>query len=259
MQHVISIVLTTAALSLCLNASGGEPVYKPNTPMQTPKHLTVRQTREVNLDYLLFLPKGYTERKNERWPLILFLHGAGERGNDIWKVAVHGPPKNVAQHPDFPFIVVSPQCPEGQIWSDESLLVLLDEVFKKYSVDRERVYLTGLSMGGYGTWNLGLKFPERFAAIVPICGGGELITVLLSSGQKASALKSLGIWAFHGAKDPVVPLEESQRMVNLLKKAGVSDVQLTVYPEATHDAWTETYTNPELYQWLLKHKRGNRP
>lgn len=257
MRPLIILRVITAALGACLSANAGEPVYKPNTPMQTPKHLLMRQTRKVDVDYLLFLPRDYKKSKTERWPLILFLHGAGERGKDIWKVAVHGPPKNVAQHPDFPFIVVSPQCPEGQIWSNETLLALLDEVMKKYSVDPERVYLTGLSMGGYGTWSLGLSHPERFAAIVPICGGGELITILLSSGEKAAALKSLGVWTFHGAKDPVVPLDESQRMVDFIKKAGVSEVKVTVYPEAGHDAWTETYRNPELYDWLLNHRRGN--
>jgi predicted peptidase len=119
-----------------------------------------------------------------------------------------------------------------------------------------RIYLTGLSMGGYGTWDLGLTYPERFAAIAPICGGGQLITVNLSSRDKGPALKTLGVWAFHGGKDPVVPLEESQRMVAVLKKAGAQDVKLTVYPEARHDSWTETYKNPELYDWLLKHERG---
>jgi len=225
--------------------------------MQTPKHLQMTRTQNLEVNYLLFLPKDYKANTSQRWPLILFLHGAGERGTDIWKVAVHGPPKNVATHPDFPFIVVSPQCPEGQIWAKDTLLALLDEVTRQYAVDTARIYLTGLSMGGYGTWDLGLAYPERFAAIAPICGGGELITLLLSSGEKNGALKSLGVWAFHGAKDPVVPVQESERMVGFLKNAGVSDVKLTVFPEATHDAWTETYNNPQLYDWLLKHKRGN--
>ncbi len=135
------------------------------------------------------------------------------------------------------------------------LLALLDDITAKYAVDTNRVYLTGLSMGGYGTWDLGLAYPERFAAIVPICGGGQLISVILPSREKGPALKTLGVWAFHGGKDPVVPLEESQRMVAALKKAGVQDVKLTVYPKAGHDSWTEAYNNPELYQWLLEHHR----
>jgi predicted peptidase len=110
-------------------------------------------------------------------------------------------------------------------------------------------------MGGYGTWSLGLKHPERFAAIAPICGGGDPIGVFLSSRQKSAALKSLAVWAFHGAKDSVVKLEESERMIRALKKVGVKEVELTIYPEADHDSWTETYNNEKLYEWLLKHRR----
>jgi len=233
----------------------GQSAPKSAQDAQTIQRLQKQLTTKIDLQYLLYLQKGYQSGGTQKWPLMLFLHGAGERGSDIWKVAVHGPPKYVNTHPDFPFILVSPQCPDGQIWSNESLLALLDEITRKYSVDITRVYLTGLSMGGYGTWSLGLSNPDRFAAIVPICGGGQLITVLLANGSKGAALKSLGVWAFHGGKDPVVPLDESQRMVNFLKKAGLSDVQLTVYPEAGHDSWTETYHKPELYEWLLKHHR----
>lgn len=232
-----------------------------------PQRFTFSKTQSATIDYLLYLPKDYTGKKpglkavgseSKRWPLMLFLHGAGERGSNVWKVAVHGPPSLATNQTDFPFIIVSPQCPEGEKWSRDVLLTLLEDVTKSYSVDSERVYLTGLSMGGYGTWDLGLSYPEKFAAIVPICGGGEMITVLLSryNQQKLSALKTLGIWAFHGAKDPVVPLSESQRMVDAAKRAGVAEVKFTVYPEAEHNSWTETYKNPELYEWLLTHRRS---
>lgn len=163
--------------------------------------------------------------------------------------------KNVATHPDFPFIVVSPQCPDRQVWSPEVLLGLLDDCTAKYVVDKSRIYLTGLSMGGYGTWDLDLTHPERFAAIVPICGGGQMIAVLLGSQDRGAALRSVGVWAFHGGKDPVVPLEESQRMVDALKRAGAQDVKLTIYPDAGHDSWVEAYNNPELYGCMLKHSR----
>ena len=236
--------------------TSAQPATMSNPPStQSVKHFRFTKTQSAELDYLLFLPKGYEAKAEKRWPMILFLHGAGERGTDVWKVAVHGPPKNVATHPDFPFIVVSPQCPEDQVWSREALLAMLDDFTATHAVDTNRIYLTGLSMGGYGTWDLGLAHPEKFAAIVPICGGGETISVLLVSPDKASALRTLGVWAFHGAKDPVVALAESQRLVDALKKAGVEDVKLTVYPEAGHDSWTESYNNPELYDWLLKHER----
>ena len=221
---------------------------------QEKKTFKGRSVKPLRLEYLLFLPEGYKEDKKKQWPLMLFLHGAGERGKDLAKVAVHGPPKLVKEKTDFPFILVSPQCPAGESWSDDALLGLLDEVQKKYRVDQRRVYLTGLSMGGYGTWSLGLKYPERFAAIAPICGGGDFLPVLLPGQGKQAALKRLPVWAFHGAKDMLVPLSESERMVNALKKAGNENVKLTIYPEAEHDSWTETYQNQELYDWMLRHQ-----
>ncbi|MBI5387016.1 MAG: prolyl oligopeptidase family serine peptidase [Verrucomicrobia bacterium] len=213
-------------------------------------------TKTVRANYLLFLPKDYDAKSGKRWPLLLFLHGAGERGTNLWKIAVHGPPKIVKDKPEFPFITVSPQCPNGETWSSDLLMNLLDNVIDQYAVDTNRVYLTGLSMGGFGTWTLGTQYPERFAAIAPICGGGEWVRVVLAGGRKLTALKSLGVWAFHGAKDPVVRLEESERMVEAFKKAGCTDVKLTVYPEAQHDSWTESYNNPALYEWFLQHQRG---
>ena len=111
-------------------------------------------------------------------------------------------------------------------------------------------------MGGYGAWDLGTSYPEKFAALVPICGGGEMISVLLANYDgRGAALKSLPIWAFHGAKDTTVPLAESERMVKLVKDAGCQEVELTVYPNAGHDSWTETYNNPKLYEWMLAHRR----
>jgi predicted peptidase len=232
--------------------------------------------KKVGYEYLLAVPAGYEAAAEKRWPLMLFLHGAGERGADVWLVAKHGPPKLLRGEAPPPanetpearagreaatkalaenFIVVSPQCPAGVAWDDDGIGALLDEVAAKHKVDVSRIYLTGLSMGGYGTWSYAMKNPGRFAAIAPICGGGTLLDVLLMAREKRSELTSLGVWVFHGAKDPTVPLDESQRMVNALKKAGVTDLQLTIYPEARHDSWTETYANPELYAWLLKHQR----
>lgn len=223
--------------------------------VQQVKTFTKRVSRSISLDYLLFLPKDYSVKPEQKWPLILFLHGAGERGTNVWLVAKHGPPKVVKSQPDFPFIVVSPQCATGRTWSDDAVLALLTDIQAKYNVDPTRVYLTGLSMGGYGTWSLGLAYPEKFAAIAPICGGGDPLKILLPDPKKAAALKSLPVWAFHGAKDSVVKLNESERMVNALKQAGCTDVQLTVYPEADHDSWTVTYDNPKFYEWLQSHQR----
>jgi predicted peptidase len=199
----------------------------------------------VKADYLLYLPEQY-EKSQERWPLILFLHGAGERGSDVNKVKKHGVPKIVEGKPDFPFVVVSPQCPDDSWWDNETILTLLDEITAHYRIDRDRIYLTGLSMGGFGTWSLAIQEPHKFAAIAPICGGGQSLLT--------ARIKHLPTWVFHGAKDSVVPLKDSEDMVNALKNQG-GNVKFTVYPEADHDSWTATYDNPELYKWFLEHKR----
>ncbi len=247
----IRLLAASGALAVTLStALSQEPA-----DMQKSHKFERTVTRTLSAQYLLFTPKGYDPKGAKQWPLILFLHGAGERGTNLQKVAVHGPPKIVKGRPDFPFLVASPQCPNDETWSNETVLALLDELIAKHAVDTNRIYLTGLSMGGFGSWSLALSHPERFAAVAPICGGGNTLDALLASRKKADALKSLPFWAFHGAKDPVVKIEESQRMVAALKKAGVKEVELTVYPEAEHDSWTETYNNQKLYEWFLKHER----
>lgn len=209
-------------------------------------------TSTDSYNYLLFLPDGLypdgdrNEIQQPLLPTILFLHGAGQRGSDLDDVRKHGVAKVVEQQADFPFFVISPQCPRREYWNIERLSTLLDEVIASCAVDPDRVYLTGLSMGGYGTWHLAAAQPERFAAIAPICGGGN--------PQAAGKLKNLPVWAFHGAKDNVVPLSESEIMVSALKVHN-GNVKFTVYPEANHDSWTQTYNNPELYEWFLQHWR----
>ena len=224
----------------------GKPV-----PQSFSRTLTIEQ----RLNYLLFLPREYEATSGKTWPMILFLHGAGERGTDLKRVMVHGPVKQAGQVAGFPFIVVSPQCAEGQTWDNGPLIGLLDEVISLHQVDTNRIYLTGLSMGGYGCWNLGGAFPERFAAMAPICGGGSPITIKLAGEDHKARLRQLPVWACHGARDSVVPLEESERMVGAYKQIGGEDVRLTVYPEATHDSWTDTYSNAELYDWFLENTR----
>jgi predicted peptidase len=207
--------------------------------------------------YLLFLPKGYDANGTNRWPVILFLHGIGESGTNIWRTTLHGPVQFIEKHSDFPFILISPQCPVGQKWSDQIVLGILSEVESKYAVDTNRVYLTGLSMGGFGVWSLATTYPEKFAAVAPISGGGDTMGLIICTWNgKAQILKSLPFWAFHCKGDPIVSVSESKRMVDALKKYGCKDVKLTIYPQAQHDAWTKTYDSPQLYEWLLKYKRG---
>jgi len=225
-------------------------------PGQSAQKFSLERKQVLAADYLLSLPADYGKDPAKRWPLILFLHGAGERGSDVSLVAKHGPAKTDTARDNF--IIVSPQCPAGKIWSEDLLLALLDDIEARYPVDTHRVYLTGLSMGGFGAWNLGIAHPERFAAMAPICGGGETIRITLAQIYDPATLaqmKSLGIWAFHGAKDTTVSPAESEHMVDALKKAGCEDIKLTIYPEAQHDSWTQTYANPELFTWFLKHAR----
>lgn len=212
----------------------------PSQPM-THKHIT-----DSPLPYLLFDPGSAQPA-----PLVLFLHGAGERGHDLGLVATQGLPAALLKQSPFPepVRVIAPQCPADSWWTLEltALSELLDEALTRYPSDPARVYLTGLSMGGYGSWHLAQKYPERFAALAPICGGG--IPPL------AGRLKGLPIWAFHGDQDEVVPLTVSQAMVAAVNAAGGS-ARLTVYPGVGHDSWSRAYGEPELYRWLLSQKLG---
>ncbi|WP_158545321.1 prolyl oligopeptidase family serine peptidase [Bremerella cremea] len=187
-----------------------------------------------------------------RLPLLLFLHGAGERGNNLSLVCKHGPPKLIEQGEDFPFVVIAPQCPFDQWWTMPQNLIglakLVEQVSADYPIDPERMYVTGMSMGGYGTWQLAATYPKLFAAIVPICGGTNL--------SQAVALQSIPVWAFHGRDDDIVPLIRSQEIIDELTKIG-SDATLTIYDNVRHDSWSATYANREIYDWLLTHKTSN--
>ena len=202
----------------------------------------------VKMRYLVSLPKDYD--KQEKWPLVLFLHGAGERGDNLDLVKKHGPPKLIAGGKQFPFITVSPQCDRNKWWDARSLDALVTHIEKEHKVDADRIYVTGLSMGGFGTFALAAESPKRFAAIAPICGGGEPIHAFRTS--------HIPTWVFHGGKDRVVPEARSKEMVDALKKRGAKNVRYTVYPEAGHDSWTKTYENPEFYEWLLKQRRSSK-
>lgn len=204
---------------------------------------TVVQTK---VNYLAFFPKSYSE-KGKPVPLIIFLHGSGERGSDLDKVKAWGPPAIVEKNPDFPFMVISPQAPEGEWWHADLLKGMIDDVLAKYNIDRHRVYLTGLSMGGFGTWDLAIRYPDYFAAIAPICGGGNTILI--------NRLKDVPTWVFHGKKDQFVPEQQSAAMVDALKAAG-GDVKYTVLPEGSHqDAWVYAYDKSDLFDWFLQHRK----
>lgn len=203
----------------------------------------------VGYRYLLGLPEGYEADAGKRWPLIVFLHGAGERGEDLNLLKKHGPPKLIEAGKDLGAIVASPQVKEGEIWDPQGVKALTDELVATLRVDVGRIYLTGISMGGFGTWETAFSYPETYAAIVPICGGTGVRWLL------AERVKDLPAWIFHGAKDTVVPPENSEKIHAALKKAG-SRAKLTIYPEAAHDSWTAAYEDPELWDWLMKQRRA---
>jgi predicted peptidase len=234
-------------LAVCWAWGGDMAAAKGN---QDARRFKKKITKTLACKYLLYLPDGY-DQGQKKWPLMMFLHGAGERGDDLDLVRKHGPPKLVGQGKDLPFIIVSPQCPKEVWWPEkvDTLKALLDDIESRYAVDTDRVYLTGLSMGGFGSWSLACKHPDRFAAVAPICGGGMWFL--------GNRLKDVPVWAFHGAKDSVVPLRESQEMVDAVKRAG-GDAKLTVYPDAGHDSWTATYDNPQLYEWFLGHRKSDK-
>lgn len=202
------------------------------------------------LRYLLSLPADL-DPAGPKQPLLIYLHGAGERGDDISKVIWNGPFKLIEDGQDLGMIVVGPLCPQGSTWNNHlpTLLALIDQIEVNHPVDPDRIYVTGISMGGYGTAALAARQPERFAAAVPICGG-------LGSIFEGWALSSMPIWAFHGDIDDVVPKEESQRLVDMANRRGGENARLTLYEGVGHGSWVPAYQDPELWQWLKAQSRA---
>ena len=240
-------LLFIAALALVqvpvsLRAEGGA---------QTKEDFSADVAVKVHYPYLLSLPEGYEADPQKKWPLIVFLHGAGERGDNLELLKKHGPPKLIAAGQKFPAVVVSPQVAPHNIWNPHGVKALTDEVMRKHRIDPDRVYLTGISMGGFGTWETAMEYPDLWAAIMPICGGVGVRFVM------AERIKNIPEWIFHGAKDPVVDPAFSQRMKDLLTKMG-TPVKFTLYPDAQHDCWTVTYDNPEVWKWLFEQRRPSK-
>jgi predicted peptidase len=232
------IILRFIIVSILLCASGNSQQRKIKSD--------IIEKNNLSLDYLFYLPEDYKNDKDKKWPTILFLHGMGERGDDLELVKIHGIPKIVNSKKDFQFIAISPQCPIDFVWRDEEMLIALEslllKIIKNFRVDKSRLYVTGLSMGGRGTWAIAAYRPDLFAAAAPICGGGDPAT--------ASRLTKLPFWVFQGALDEVHFPKESEIMIKSLKNKG-GEVRYTLYPELHHDSWTITYDNSELYKWFL--------
>ncbi len=236
------MVKTLSLLTLLLASSMA------SADTQTPASYSGDFIVKVNYRYLLSKPDGYESDTAKKWPLIIFLHGAGERGNDLEMLKKHGPPKLIARGKNIPAVIASLQCERKQIWSPQGVKAVTDHLIQTERIDPSRVYLTGLSMGGFGTWETAMEYPDTYAAIAPICGGAGVRWVM------ADRIAKLPCWIFHGDQDNAVPLEYSQKMYDALQKAG-SQVKFTIYPGVGHDSWTQTYDNPEFWKWLFAQKR----
>ncbi len=239
----------------------GTTADEPSSRPQTGQHAYTFEAqladgRATRLNYLLFVPASYGQDPQAKWPLLVFLHGSREAGRDISRLQRAILPQIVEENAEFPFIVVSPQSPTRQRgWypSLDAIEALLDTLQTELAIDPDRIYLTGLSMGGYGAWALAMDDPDRFAAIAPVVGG------YFYSAQQLCALKDKPIWVFGARLDRNVPLRESERVVSALKSCG-GDPRFTVFENADHDlGWELAYRTTELFEWLLQQRRGQPP
>lgn len=232
-------------LALCAGCStaAAPPAAGRQAEWATPATLTLSAT----LRHWLYLPPGYGERAEQRWPLIVFLHGSGERGDDLGKVKAHGLPKLIAAGQDYPAIVVSPQCEDGDDWDPHLLHAMLASLRTRWRIDPQRVTATGLSMGGGGCWSWAMSYPQDLAGIAPVCGYGSHLRI--------ERMRAVPVRAYHGEADTVVPLAEEQQLVNELRAAG-GQADLTIYPGVGHDAWNPAYADPALVAWLLGRTRS---
>ena len=244
---VVSVLVVGIAgifsFSLSVQAAGESD----SAPSRQRTHTLQRDvSHKVQMQYLVFLPKDY-EKSTEKWPLILYLHGGSVRGDDISRMKKLGLTEKVEADPNFPFIVVSPQCHQGEIWTDvDALGAILDEVARTNRVDPERVYVTGHSMGGRGALYAGYKMPDRFAAVLSL-GPVAPITAW------AEKLATIPIWLFHGPNDQFTPLKEVEELVHAVEAAG-GHPQLTVLPGRDHYI-LDVYDRPDIYKWLAQQKR----
>ncbi len=249
---------------------GGAITLEPRLPTgvhlqalyQIPDVIEGQKTSQDEMRYLLYLPEGYWDDPDRLWPLIFFLHGAGDENNDSTYVLSRGLPAvlHLGEQPeDFPFVVVSPQAfPGSAWWTGDTLAILnalLGEVIENYKVDPDRVYLTGLSMGGYGSWYLATAYPERFAAMVSVSGSGYR-TDFIPAEETLCRLKDVPVWAIHGALDVISAPEASKLFASALQVTCGVEVKWTMYDDLGHGgAYERAYRDPELYAWMLEQSR----
>jgi len=274
-------VAATLAGGLCAQVDG-------RTKAQLVRKKFKSTNTQKEREYFLYVPVGYESEKGKRWPVILFLHGFGERGDglsDLEKVLKHGPLMEAwVKGRDLPFLIISPQMPGFEMpapakpetprapaapkagpppltrWGDEGppsgwwmsekdLLNMVDEVLREYRADPGRVYLTGLSYGGFGTWHMAAAHPNRWTAVAPMCGAGNPKTLARIAEAKVP------IWIFTGGRDRLVRPEWVLASAAELEKAGHPSVRFTVHEDLGHDVWTRVYEGLDLYNWFLAHRR----
>lgn len=269
MKTIVLAAFSTAAFLLCADCANVRPTIAEGAGVPEKADMawaaTVTEAREFDgLKYRIFVPRGIERAK--RVPLVLFLHGAGERGTNNVAQLVHGVPQIIgySERTGEKAVVVAPQCPDGAQWVDtpwsapshvmnpvpsvnmSKAMALLDSLIAQYPVDRDRVYVTGISMGGYGTWDVAQRRPETFAAAMPICGGGDV--------SCASRLKNLPLHVVHGDADGAVPVKRSRDMATAVKAVG-GDVTYVEIPGAGHNVWTRTYADDSVLKWMFGRSR----
>ena len=252
MKSLPAFLLTaTVTLAICTTVRAADEKPAPGKQTAQSAEVPTSTGGKMTLHYWLSLPPESEKKPEGGWPVMFFMHGAGERGTNLDLIKKHGPPKLAGKTPELnKFIIVSPQWPDSKTWWDTAALKgLIDHTLATQPVDKDRVTLTGLSMGGYATWSLLAAYPDLAACAVPICGGGD--------PSKAESFKHVPIHCYHGAKDNVVPQKKSDEMIEALKKAGATP-EYTVFPNAAHDSWTDAYADAKLFQWMLARKRAEK-
>ncbi|MCH2043556.1 MAG: prolyl oligopeptidase family serine peptidase [Saprospiraceae bacterium] len=206
------------------------------------------KNKTLPYQYWVHYPKGYHDKinKKKKYPLVMYLHGRSIMGTDLEKVKRYGVIYEIIRGLELDFIVIAPQCQKG--WENSKLIEILDYAENNYRVNQQEVYLTGMSMGGYGAWYLAGAHPDRFAAVAPVAGGGRT--------KDAENLKNLPHWVFHGSKDKPVPIEESKKMVKAIRAAGNKEVKFTIRNDWGHSEAIRAFRMPELYSWFLQHQRN---
>jgi len=224
-----------------------------NIMIQYEKKMEKVVSKKLELDYYLHLPDGYENEPDRKWPMLVYLHGGGackdETRSGLLPVLPTFIVKAITEN-NYPFILISPQCPSLS-WTlyFEELYALITDVMGDYNADSSRIYLTGLSLGGYGTWDFAIRYPDLLAAIAPLCAS-------CSYWWETAKIRHLPVWIFHGALDNSVPINDAVRMVNYMKDTGAEEVKMTVYGELYHHIWETVYADPALYEWFLQHQKA---